>query len=177
MTREALTLHILTLMCCRGVHKARGGGWGGSEAHSLARGMSVEVFLKCSHFPSFPSLPFPECQSLIGPVPPQSSEVPSPRTELQEYRTQNTKQIGGGLPASMVRDSPVARAISGFSLQGLGSVQQRALGSLGQLSVGVGECITLLLPRAVQEHRRRGREYGQQWVELMGRLESGWQFH
>lgn len=107
-------------------------------------------------FPSFPSLPFPEHQSLIGPVPAQSSEAPSPRTELQEYRTQNTKQIGGGLPASMVRESPVARAISGFSLQGLGSVQQRALGSLGQLSAGVGECFTPPSPQGCTGAQAQG---------------------
>lgn len=104
-----------------------------------------------------PSLPLPGHQSLVG----QSHlRVQRHQSEDRTASMDTKHQTNWGwLPASAVRGGPEAGAVSG-SEQGLGSEQQRALGSLGQLSVR-GSTSPLL---SLEMDRSKGAG-----VELMGR--------
>lgn len=161
-------------MCCRGGGEYMKQGWVGRlRGTQPGEGRLGKVFPECLYFPCFPSLP------ILGH---QSAWVTPTSVQRHPVQGQNCKSMGhktpnkfGWAPSQCGETWSCGQGHFWLlGLQGVGSEQQRALGSLGQLSVwvGDGERFTPLSPGL---YRSTGA--GQHWAELMGRLESGRQFH
>lgn len=122
-------------------------GGEGSELHSLAQGVLGQLFSRRSHSPSFPSSAL-RTLDLDGPVPPPSSEAPSPKTELQKYRHKHQTKWGRA-PRQILLWSG-----SFLSLQPLwyGLPTVGKLGSPEQLSAGKRSSV----PQGCKEYRHQG---------------------
>lgn len=71
-----------------------------------------------------PTSPLPGHQSLIGPVPPQSSEASVQGQNCKVWTRETPNKLGGRLPASVCESWSWGQAVPG-------SEQQRALGHWG----------------------------------------------
>jgi len=150
------------------------GGWGGSELHSLARGVLGEV----------PQVR--PCSLLPLPLPPRTpvSDWASPTSEFRGLKskdrtarvwTQNTEQIGGGLTASVAGEM-LRGHFWLLSIQGLGSEQQGALGGpgeggspvLGHASPSFSPALWRIIGTGVGLWAARGRAQGEagEWTAV-----------